>query len=302
MEQLTQANNFKAGYVAIVGQPNVGKSTLVNALLQFDLSIITAKPQTTRNRILGIHTGENFQIIFWDTPGLLQPHYKLHEMMMKAARTAMLDADIILFLVDAVARDQKRDFELLKELAELAKPVVLAINKVDLLEKSQLLPLMDQFRQGYVFADIVPVSALKKLNIADLENTLIKMLPKGRPFYPEDYLTEHPERFFVSEIIREKIFISYGEEIPYSTAVIIDNYRERPGAKDLIQARIVVERNSQKGIVIGKGGKALQKLGKMARESIEEFLQRPVFLELHVVVRDKWRQKEVFLKEFGYNQ
>jgi len=287
--------------VAIAGQPNVGKSTLVNAILKFRLSIITPKPQTTRHKILGIHSGDNFQVIFWDTPGLLHPRYRLHEMMVKAAQSAIADADLILFLVEASETPDKRDIEFLDSIGQTEKPIILAINKVDLVKKNKILPLIDFYRNRYDFADIVPISALKGDNVDVLEQIIIDLLPEGHPFYPPDYVTEHPERFFVSEIIREKIFQHYGEEIPYSTAVVIDEFRERKGAKDYIKARIIVEKNSQKGIIIGKDGKALRTVGQLAREEIEAFLGRPVFLELWVAVRENWRKKDVFLREFGYS-
>ncbi len=291
---------FKAGYVTIIGQPNVGKSTLVNNLLRFRLSIITPKPQTTRHKILGIHSGENFQIIFWDTPGLVQPRYRLHEVMVKAARSAIEDADILLFMVVASDTADAKDLEILESIKQSGKPIILTINKVDLIDKRKILPLIDHYRRLHDFADIIPISALTGDNVDVLEKVLIDLLPEGQPFYPPDYVTEHPERFFVSEIIREKIFERYGEEIPYSTAVVIDEFKERKGGKDYIKARIIVEKQSQKGIIIGKDGAALKTIGRLAREEIEAFLGRPVYLELWVAVREKWRQKDTFLKEFGY--
>ncbi len=296
------AQDFKTGYVAIVGRPNVGKSTLVNKLLSFRLSIITPKPQTTRHRILGIKSGENYQIIFWDTPGLIDPVYKLQSVMVKAAQTAIAEADVNLFLIEAAAKLEPaaKDVDILNHLILAAKPIILAINKVDLLEKRLLLPLIDAYQKLHNFADIVPISALQGENLGALEEVIVRLIPTGPAFYPQDSLTEHPERFFVSEIIREKILLSYGDEVPYSTAVVIDEFREQKGRKDLIKARIVVEKSSQKAIIIGKGGSALKKVGQLARQEIEEFLGRPVFLELWVAVREKWRQKDAFLKEFGY--
>ena len=292
--------DFKAGYVAVVGRPNVGKSTLTNSLLKFRLSIITPKPQTTRHRILGIHSGENFQIIFLDTPGLIEPSYLLQKVMMRSAENAMKDADVILFLVEVSPTPKEDDLKLLKKIAEFGKPIILAINKIDLAAKDTLLPLIDAYRRHEEISEIVPISAMQGENLDALEETILKYIPNGYPFYPEDTITDQPERFFVAEIIREKIFQNYGDEVPYSTAVVIDEFHERKGRKDYIKARIIVERDSQKAIIIGKGGAALKKVGKLARADIEAFLGRPVFLELWVTVREKWRKKDHFVREFGY--
>jgi len=291
----------KSGYVAVCGQPNVGKSTLTNALLKFPLSITTPKPQTTRHRILGIHTQEDAQIIFLDTPGLIDPKYTLQAWMMKAARAAIKDADVVLFLVEAAEKPHSKDLEILEMIASAAAPVILGINKIDLVDKKKVLPLIDAFRSRHEFTDIIPMSALQDINLDDLMNAILALLPYGPSFYPDDMVTEHPERFFVSELVREQIFRHYSEEVPFSTAVIIDEFLERPGRKDFIKSRIIVERDSQKKIIIGKGGKDILQVGKLARKEIEKFLQRPVYLELYVAVRDKWRKKEVFLKEFGYD-
>ena len=193
---IKQKNDFHAGYVAVIGLPNVGKSTLFNNLLKFRLSITTPKPQTTRHKILGIHSGDNFQIIFWDTPGLLEPNYKLHHAMVKSAQTAIDDSDLILFLVEAHDRARKKDLETLKRVTDSGKPIVLAINKVDMVDKKILLPLIEQYKSEYNFVDIIPISALKDSNVEVLENILIQQLPISSPFYPTDYVTEHPERFF----------------------------------------------------------------------------------------------------------
>ena len=294
-------NNFKSGYVAVIGRPNVGKSTLTNALLQFPLSIATAKPQTTRHRILGIHTEADAQIIFLDTPGLIEPKYKLQEWMVKAAYSALKDADIILLMTEAARRPDDRDRPLSAKVLEYQKPTVLAINKIDCVDKNTLLPLIDAYRAQADWAAIVPISALKQENLGELKSVLLSLLPFGPPFYPPDVVTEHPERFFVSELVREQIFRQYGEEVPFSTAVVIDEFRERSAGKDFIRARIVVERESQKKIVIGKGGQAIRNLGVNARAAVEGFLERQVYLELHVVVKENWRKNDQFLKEFGYD-
>ncbi len=292
---------FKSGYVAVIGQPNVGKSTLTNAILQFPLSITTPKPQTTRHRILGIYSQENTQIVFLDTPGLIEPKYKLQDRMMRAAQSAIQDADVNLFLIEASAKPNNKDVDILQQLAAVGTPIILVINKVDVVQKEILLPLIDEYRNMYAFAEIVPISALKQENIDELMRSVLNYIPYGPPFYPTDMITEHPERFFVSELIREQIFQQYSEEIPFSTAVVIDEFREQEGRKDFIKARIVVERDSQKKIIIGKKGQAIRKVGQLARQAIENFLQRPVYLELFVAVREKWRKKDVFLREFGYD-
>ncbi|MDZ7315097.1 MAG: GTPase Era [candidate division KSB1 bacterium] len=293
--------DFRSGYVAIIGRPNVGKSTLVNALLQFRLSIATHKPQTTRHTILGILNEEKAQVIFLDTPGLIQPKYKLQEWMMKAANRAIQEADVLLLLVEAGAAPNPHDRDLLAESATKGKPIVLAINKIDLIEKSSLLPLIEAFRSIHQPEAVVPISALQGENLDVLKSELLSLLPFGPPFYPQDTLTDHPERFFVGELIREQIFLQYGEEIPYSSTVVIDEFRERPQGKDFINARIIVERDSQKKIIIGKEGQAIRRLGEKAREAIEAFLGRPVYLQLFVAVRENWRKKENFLREFGYD-
>jgi GTP-binding protein Era len=297
----TENPNFKSGYVAVVGQPNVGKSTLTNAILKFPLSITTPKPQTTRHRILGIHSEENAQIIFLDTPGLIDPKYKLQDWMMKAAKSALNDADLILFLVEATRTPKLKDLEILELLTSSGNPIVLVINKVDTVEKESILPLIDEFQKMQQFVDIVPISALEHENVDELLKVILAQLPNGMPFFPDDIITQHPERFFVSELIREQIFQNFSDELPFSTAVVIDEFKERKGRKDFIQARIIVERESQKKIIIGKGGQAVRKIGQGARIKIEEFLDRPVYLEIFVAVREKWRKNDNFLKEFGYD-
>lgn len=295
------SNPYRSGYVAVIGRPNVGKSTLTNALLKFPLSIITAKPQTTRHRLLGIYTDDAAQIIFLDTPGLIEPRYRLHEAMMKAANAAISDADVLLLLVEASNEPFEDDKKVLTEITRFAKPVILVINKIDRMDKDLLLPLIDAYTQLHSFAAIVPISALQQTNIDALKAALLSSLPVGFPFYPPDAVTEHPERFFVCELIREQVFELYSEEIPFSTAVVIDEFRERSGHKDFIRARIIVERDSQKVILIGKKGQAIRRLGQQARRKVEEFLERPVYLELFVAVRANWRKTDSFLKEFGYD-
>ncbi len=291
----------KAGYIALIGKPNVGKSTLMNALLGQKLSIVTAKPQTTRHRILGILNEKNCQMIFLDTPGLLEPRYKLQDKMVKAAQRAMAEADILLMMVEPVERVAELVEKVLISLQKTQKPILLVINKIDTIEKNKLLPIMEMYVSSYKLNKIFPISALKKEGLEELKNELLQSLPAGPALYPDDVITEHPERFFVAEIIREKIFLNYGKEIPYSTTVVVEEFKERAGKKDFIRANIVVEKNSQKGILIGKKGAALKKIGLQAREEIEQFIGRPVYLELFVKVREKWRQKEALLQEYGYD-
>ena len=292
---------FKAGYVAIVGEPNVGKSTLMNALLEQKISIVTRKPQTTRQRVLGIATDEESQMIFLDTPGLLEPRYLLHEKMLLVARRALEDADVLLILTEPSQGMELPDQVKAQVLSkQWSKPLVLGINKADTVARETLLPLIEHFSGMKHFCDIVPISALKGENLATLRQVLKKSLPEHAPFYPEEFVSEQPERFFASELIREAIFEQFQEEIPYSTAVEIREFKEREEGKTYINADIVVERDSQKGILIGKKGAALKRIGQTARIRIEQFIQRPVFLDLHVKVGEGWRSKESWMKRLGF--
>ena len=303
--QQTSQNTFKAGYVAIVGEPNVGKSTLMNALLGQKISIVTSKPQTTRYKILGILSTENSQIIFLDTPGLLRPKYALHEAMMASAESSLGDADLVLFMIDATDAKVLQNSEssvAFEYLARVRKPTYLIINKVDAVKKPALLPLMDAMAKLDRFQEIFPISALNGDGLPDLTRTIVEALPSHPPYFPIESVSDQPEKFFVSEIIREKIFEQFKDEIPYATAVDIREFAEKEGRKDFISADVYVERDSQKSILIGKGGTALKRVGQEARKEIEEFLQRPVFLELHVKVRAKWRKSSMWLKTFGYGK
>lgn len=291
---------FKSGYVAIVGRPNVGKSTLINDFLGCKLSIVTPKPQTTRNKIMGVLTKEDYQIVFYDTPGFMEPRYELQKYMVKEAYNALEDADVVLIMAEPFEPPGNRDKEFLEKVAQLNVPVILAINKVDLIEKDSLIPVIAAYDAMFKFAEIVPVSALKGTNL-DLMLTLItKYLPEGEPFFPEDYLTDYNERFLASEIIREKVFEFYGEEIPYSTTVEIEEFKEREEGKDFIKAIIYVDRDSQKGIIIGENGKAIKRVGVIAREEIEKQTGRKVFLELWVKVMEKWRKDKGKMRKLGY--
>lgn len=294
--------DFKCGYVVIVGEPNVGKSTLMNTLIGQKISIVTNKPQTTRHKLLGIKSSESYQIIFLDTPGLLKPKYKLQSFMMDAAHSAIYDADIVVMMVDAEEKiNKKKDnditFDLIKK---INKPTFLVINKVDLVNKLSLLPIIDFYSAKFSFVEIFPISALNGIGTDDLLKSLIDKLPYHPPYYPTDSISDASERFFVSEIIREKIFEKYKKEIPYSTTVEIIEFKERKSHKDFISAEIYVEKQSQKGILIGKKGEALKTIGESARAELEKFLGRSVFLELHVKVRPKWRDSEAWLNRLGY--
>ena len=304
---------FKCGYVALLGRPNVGKSTLLNSLLQQRISIVTPKPQTTRHKILGVLTQDFWQMIFLDTPGFITPKYRLQEHMMKSVESALDDADILLMMVDVASRDADEDVleePLVERIRASNKVAILALNKVDKVEKPRLLPIIERYDKLSLFREIVPVSALTGENLDDLKKTLVQYLPEHPPFYSPDTLTEHPEKFFVSEIVRESVFQKLREEVPYSVAVDVVEFKERGAefeaseegkpVKDFISAEIYVERQSQKGILIGKGGRMLKEIGERSRREVERFLQRPVYLELHVKVRPKWREDEKWLKRLGY--
>jgi GTPase len=302
---MTPDSHYRCGYVAIIGAPNVGKSTLMNALVGQKLSIVTPKPQTTRHKILGIHSTDNFQAIFLDTPGIIAPKYLLHEAMMSAAASALDDADIVLFMIDAC--DPKINTDLTHDVAfsllgKVQKPVYLVINKADAVIKPHILPVIDFYSRAYTFKEIFPISALKKDGTTELLAAIGRLLPEHPPLYPTEDVTEQNERFFVSEIIREKIFEKYQQEIPYSTSVEIAEFKEREAGKTFISADIFVERESQKGILIGNKGEALKFIGRKARKDIEALVQHPVFLELHVKVRKDWREDKDALTRFGYGK
>lgn len=294
---------FRCGYVTIIGEPNVGKSTLMNTLLGQKVSIVTNKPQTTRHRVLGILSGDGHQVIFLDTPGIIKPGYLLQEVMMQFASSAIQDADVLLFMVDATnpgTGGGAAHREAFAKLQGLAKPVLLAINKVDLVEKRDLLPVIDFYAKAYPFREIFPVSAMKADGTAGLLASIVGLLPCHPPFYPADIVSERQERFFVAEIVREKLFQKLKEELPYATTVDVVEFKEREGGKWFVSAEIYVERDSQKGIVIGKGGAMLKEIGRLARKDVEELLQHPVFLELHVRVRPDWRTDPAWLSRLGY--
>lgn len=289
-------DGHRSGYVALIGKPNVGKSTLMNAMVGQKLSIVTRKPQTTRNRVIGIHSSPDHQIIFLDTPGIIKPQYRLHEAMMGQVESAVRDADLLLFLHEAT-KDVPDTFSL-KQAGD--RPAFLVLTKMDLIANERALPLVESYQELREFDEIVPTSALKGTNVDTLLDLIVDRLPEGPPFYPKEMVSEHPERFFVAEIIREKVFQQYHEEIPYSVQVNIVEYEERSDEKDFIDAEIVVNRKSHKGMLIGKGGSALKRLGIAARKDIEAFVGTGVYLQLHVKVRKDWRDRESYLRSYGY--
>lgn len=271
----------------------------MNALVGERLSIITSKAQTTRHRIMGIVSGDDFQIVYSDTPGILQPSYKLQESMMGFVRGALVDADIILYVTDTVEQIDEASQRILEKIRLSTIPTILVINKIDLSNEESLNAMVHKWQELLPEARIVPLSALNNFNVGGLFDTILSMLPTGEAYYPKEMLTDRPMRFFASEIIREKIFLNYSKEIPYSVEVAIDSYREEPTI-DRIAATIYVARDSQKGIIIGRGGQMLKKVGTAARIELERFLEKKVFLELFVKVDDNWRNTDGQLERFGY--
>ena len=292
---------FKSGFVAIVGAPNVGKSTLLNQLLGQKIAITSAKPQTTRHRILGVAHLPGAQLVFLDTPGIHRAKGPLNFRIVEVALKALGAVDLVVFMTDAAVPDHRADQIIFKALKKKKQPVILAINKVDLVKKKTLLPLIDQWRGSYPFKAIVPISALEGIQMDELVTEMVAVLPEGPRYYPEDSITDMPERFIAAEMIREKVFRLTGEEIPYSVAVTVESFKERPG-KDLIdiQATIHVERESQKPIIIGGGGKKLKRIGEQAREEIEHMLGCKVFLTLWVRVQKNWTRDAGAVRRFGY--
>ena len=296
--------DFRAAYVAIIGRPNVGKSTLVNRLLGQKLSIVSPRPQTTWHRILGIKNLPRAQLLLLDTPGIHTSEAIFNQSLTRAARRAMADADILLWLIDASEPEGQDDQLILSEIRDRKKkmvPVILALNKVDVVKKPSLLPLIGRWQQAYSFAEIVPISAITGDNVDRLESLLVRYAPEGQPFYPPEELSDRPERFFICEIIREKAFAVLRQELPYAMAVQVEAVKAREG-RDLtdVEATIYVEKEAQKRIVIGAGGQMLKRIGERARPAIEELLGSRVFLRLWVKVREDWRKDVADLKQFGY--
>ncbi len=289
--------SHKAGFVSIIGYPNVGKSTLMNALLGERLSIITPKVQTTRHRIMGILSSDDYQIVFSDTPGVMSPHYKLQEAMMSAVFSSLEDADVILLVTEP--GNEFRHEEILRKIRETGSPVIVVINKIDLGNMETLEQEATRWMKAMPDATVLPVSALLKMNLDQVLKAIIRLSPESPPFYPKDELSDRSQRFFISEIIREKILLNYSQEVPYSTEVTIDSFTEEKHLTR-ITATIHVARDSQKGILLGHQGSAIKKMGTDARKDIESFLGEHIFLELRVKVAKDWREDDRALKRFGY--
>lgn len=293
-----QQQNHRSGFVNIVGNPNVGKSTLMNRLVGERISIITAKAQTTRHRIIGIVNTPEYQVVYSDTPGVLHPAYKLQEQMLTFSLSALDDADVLLYVTDVVEKIDKND-EFLSKVQQLNLPVLLLINKIDQTTQAELEKMVEMWHEQLPKAEIYPISALNNFNIHEVQKRILELLPESPPYFEKDALTDKPARFFVTEIIREKALLLYQKEVPYSIEAVVEEFKEE---KDiiLIRAVILVERDTQKGIVIGHKGDSLKKLGTLARKDIERFFEKKVFLQLFVKVENDWRNRENLLKKFGY--
>ena len=290
---------FKSGFVNIVGNPNVGKSTLMNDLVGERISIITSKAQTTRHRIMGIVNAPDYQIVFSDTPGVLKPKYKLQESMLNFSEGALTDADVLIYVTDVV-EDPSKNADFIARVAKETVPVLLVINKIDLIKKQEdLEKIVDRWKDMLPNAEIFPTSATEHFNVQNLMTRIVELLPVGEPYFGKDALTDKPARFFVTEIIREKILLNYDKEVPYSVEVIVEKFEEKENSIH-IMAVIYVERDSQKGILIGKGGSMLKKVGTEARKDIEQFFGKSVYLEMFVKVEPNWRNRENKLRSFGY--
>ena len=288
----------KSGFVNIIGHPNVGKSTLMNMLMGEKLSIITPKAQTTRHRILGIVNGDDYQIVYSDTPGIVRPHYKLHESMMKFVHTALQDADVFIYMTEA--GENSFDEEVIHKIKESGKPLVFLVNKVDTISPEEVEIKIKYWQDKFPEAKVLPISAKLNYNTNKITEEVLRLLPENEPYFPkDDELSDRPLRFFVSEMIREKIFMLYQQEIPYSAEVVVDAYKEKPDIV-VISATIFVERDTQKAIILGHKGASIKKLGTLARKDIEAFIEKKVFLELSLKVSSDWREDANQLKRFGY--
>jgi len=289
---------MKAGFVSFLGRPNAGKSTLLNRIVGQKLAIVSDKPQTTRTRVVGVKNYGDGQVVFVDTPGVHRPTHRMNVRMVDTALDAMKDVDVLALVVDVSSKPGKGDRYVLDLLADVKKPVILVLNKVDTVAKPKLLPLIDHYRQAHAFAEIVPVSALDGTNVDVLERLFLQYLPEGEPLYPPDYLTDQTERFWVAEIIREQVLQLTHDELPFATAVVVDKFDEgEEGGLMNLYCTILVDRESQKPIVIGKGGAMIKQIGTAARAEIQEFLDRKVYLDLHVKVKSEWRDDERMLDE-----
>jgi len=293
-------SHFKSGYVSITGRPNVGKSTLLNIILGQKIAIVTEKPQTTRNRIIGIKNLEGAQIIFIDTPGIHSPRHKLGEIMVKEAKEAIKDVDIVLLMVEPFKENIKEEMEIINLLRPVGKPVILLINKIDKVRKQDILPLIDEYSKLFHFKEIIPISALYGDGIDRLLKVIVDTLPEGPLYYPPDQITDQIERFVIAELIREQVMLHTREEVPHSVHVEVVDWKERENGLINISANIYVERESQKGIIIGREGQRLKSIGTKARKNIEGLLNARVYLELWVKVKKNWRDNIYMLKELGF--
>ena len=290
---------MKAGSVALVGRPNAGKSTLVNRLVGHKLAIVSDKPQTTRTRILGVKNRPDGQIVYVDTPGVHKPTHRLNVRMVDAALEAMREVDVLVLVVDASVKPGPGDRYLVDQLGQVQVPVILALNKVDAIAKPRLLPLIDGYRSQHPFADIVPISAKDGTNVDVLEDIIVRLLPEGAPAYPDDFVTDKPEAFMIAEIVREQVLTLTRDELPFATAVVIDRYEPEVDGLAKVFATIVVDRESQKPILVGRSGSMIKAIGTAARHELERFLECRVFLDLHVKVRSEWRDDERVLDDIG---
>lgn len=294
---------MKSGFVAFLGRPNAGKSTLLNRIVGHKLAIVSDKPQTTRTRILGVKNYDEGQVVFVDTPGVHKPTHRMNVRMVDVAMDAMREVDVLTLVVDVSVKPGPGDRFLLNVLKDVKTPTILALNKVDLIAKAKLLPILETYRQAHPFVEFVPISAADGTNVEALEKLFLQYLPEGEPLYPADYVTDQPERFFVAEIIREQVLQSTHDELPFSTAVVVDRFEEAGDDKIRnLYCTILVERESQKPIVVGKGGAMIKQIGTAARQELERYLGARVYLDLHVKVKSEWRNDERALDEIGINR
>jgi GTP-binding protein Era len=293
--------SFKSGFITIIGRPNVGKSTFLNRVIGQKIAIMSDKAQTTRNTIQGVLTTDDAQLVFIDTPGIHKPKHRLGDFMVKLAENTLNEVDAVMFMINAEEGFGRGDQYIIDRLASVKKPVYLIINKIDRIHPDDLFTLITEYKDKYDFKEIIPISALEGNNVDHLLDVLIEQLPEGPQYYPKDQVTDHPERFIISELIREKVLHHTREEVPHSIAVVVEKIEKNPEEKVLVQATIVVERSTQKGIVIGKQGTMLKKIGHQARRDIERLLGNKVYLELWVKVKKDWRNQERYLSEFGFD-
>ncbi|MGY0692888.1 GTPase Era [Virgibacillus sp. FSP13] len=295
-------NNFKSGFIAIIGRPNVGKSTFMNRVIGQKIAIMSDKAQTTRNKIQGVLTQDDAQLVFIDTPGIHKPKHRLGDFMVQIAENTLNEVDAVLFMINAKEGYGRGDQYILDRLQQVKKPVFLIINKIDLIHPDDLFPLIELYKEKYNFEEIIPISALQGNNVNHLLDVLKGHLPEGPQYYPDDQVTDHPERFIISELIREKVLQLTREEVPHSIAVVIENIEERDSNTVFIQATVITERKTQKGILIGKQGSMLKEIGKKARADIEALLGTKIYLELWVKVQKDWRNRQSQLRELGFRR